>query len=92
MNTTSTTTPPGISRMELLRRTRGLSVRQVAEQLDYSPSWLAWVERKCGDSERISPRLRKALERFYGESFDGLITRVSAEPSNQQENRGTTCR
>jgi transcriptional regulator with XRE-family HTH domain len=65
-----------VTRLEILRRDRGLSRRQLAEQILFSREHLGKLERGDVVVSSVSPRLRRDLEGIFGESLESLLSPV----------------
>lgn len=62
-----------MTRLEYLRRNRRLSQQKLGEAVLYSRFVIARLERDKPKAELVGIRLKKALESYFGESFEELM-------------------
>jgi hypothetical protein len=62
--------------LELQRRIRGLSQDQLGKHVLYSRTVISRLETEMVNPGDVHPRLRAALERFFGESLEKLLSSV----------------
>lgn len=70
-----------MTNLEFQRRARELSQESLAKMILYSRSVISRLETQTLLSEDIHPRLRAALERFFGLPLEELLS--SIEPKAQ---------
>lgn len=67
-----------MSRLEFLRRTKGLSQGSLGDRIYYSGSAICRLERNRPNPATVGRRLRVALEGFFGEPLEHLLTEVQS--------------
>ena len=60
--------------LELARRMKGLSQAALAKELMYSRSHIGRIENQFVTPQEVHPRLRKALETYFGKTLEDLLT------------------
>lgn len=66
-------------KMELLRRVKGISQAQLAQDLMYSQGYISSLEKGSRALRRVHPSLKKALEDYFGESLEELLKPVAID-------------
>ncbi|MEW6114078.1 MAG: XRE family transcriptional regulator [Thermodesulfobacteriota bacterium] len=66
-----------MTRLEFLRRQRGLTQTELGTAILYSRSIISILEHRRPNPEMVNVRIRAALERYFGESFHELMQPVS---------------
>lgn len=61
------------TRLEYLRRKKGLTQAELGKRVLYSRWVIAKLEQQAPASATVNIRLRTALERFFEESFNDLM-------------------
>jgi len=62
--------------LEFARRTKGLSQADLAKKVLYSRSVISRLESCPVNPTEVHPRLRKALEAYFGRPLEDLLTEV----------------
>lgn len=65
-----------LTRLEFLRRARGMTQADLGRAILYSRSMISVLEHTRPAPDTVSPRLKAALEVFFGESFEALMEPV----------------
>lgn len=63
-------------RLEYLRRARGLSQEALGDRVHYSGAMICRLERHLPDPAIVNRRMRAALEQYFGEPLEKLLSRV----------------
>lgn len=66
-------------RLEYLRRARGLSQQALGERIHYSGPMICRLERHLPDAMTVNRRLRAALEGYFNEPLEKLLSPVEVE-------------
>lgn len=72
-------------RLEFLRRAKGLTQGELGEAILYSHGVISGLERGRPAPETVGRRLRDALERFFGESLESLMSPVTESGGTADE-------
>lgn len=70
-----------MTRLEFYRRAKGLSQEGLGNKILYSRSVISRLESENPASEDVHPRLRAALERFFGEKLETLLSHIDIPDS-----------
>jgi len=67
-----------MTRLEFLRRQTGLSQTELGSRIHYGRNSISVLERKRPSPEQVCIRLKAALEQFFGEPLEKLLSPVDA--------------
>jgi hypothetical protein len=69
-----------MTRLELLRRSEGLTQAALGDKILYSPMVISQLERLQLTPETVGKRLRRALEDYFSESLESLLQPIEGVP------------
>jgi transcriptional regulator with XRE-family HTH domain len=64
--------------LEYLRRQQGLTLIELGKRVLYSDARLSILENHRPPLDQVHPRLKRALEIYFNESFDRLMSDADA--------------